>query len=76
MFEGFFNLRLNQYFLKSKIKNNSKIFTKDKYWKDNVSFKDPMAKLEILSGKKEKLNDLKNEIAFIKSKFKNKKKRK
>ena len=77
MFEGFFNLRLNQYYLKSKIKNNSKIFTKDKYWKDNVSFKDPDGKIRnLFLERKKKLNDLKNEIAFIKSKFKNKKKKK
>ena len=55
MFEGFFNLRLNQYYLKSKIKNNSKIFTKDKYWKDNVSFKDPDGKIKSIPGKKEKI---------------------
>lgn len=77
MFEGFFNLRLNQYFLKSKKKNNSKIFTKDKYWKDNVSFKDPDGKIRnLFLERKKKLKDLKNEIAFIKSKFKNKKKKK
>ena len=76
MIEGFFNLRTDQYYLRSKRKTKGKIFTKDKYWKNNSSFKDPDGKIRNLSSeRRKKLIDLKNEITFIKLKFKKKKKK-
>ena len=77
MIEGFFNLRLDQYYLKYNRKNKSTLFVKDKYWQNHASFIDPDGKIRNLSlERQKKLIDLKNEITFIKSKFKNKKKKK
>ena len=76
MIEGFFNLRLDQYYLKNNRKTKSTIFAKDKYWQNIASFKDPDGRIRNFSLEREKkLIDLKNEITFIKSKFKNKKKK-
>jgi len=76
MIERFFKLKINQYYLKKykKKKNHTKIFEEDKYWKNILNFEDPDGKIRNLSlEKQKKLKDLKNEIRFIKSKFRNKK---
>lgn len=73
MIKNFFNLKFNQYFLKGKKKFKSNIFLNNNYWKNNETFRDPDGKLRNLSlERNKKLKDLKNEISFIKSKFKKK----
>ncbi len=68
--KNFFNLKINQYFLKAKKKIKSNFFSQNRYWKNNKTFKDPDGKVRNLNlEQKKKLKDLKNEILFIKSKF-------
>jgi 2-polyprenyl-3-methyl-5-hydroxy-6-metoxy-1,4-benzoquinol methylase len=68
MKHNFFNLKFNQYYIKKNKKNN---FSKNNYWNDFENFKDPDGKLRnLLNEKIKKLDDLSNEISFIKKKFK------
>ena len=72
---NFFKLNYNNYFIQ-KFSNNKNLrnFKNNLYWKDFKNFKDPDGKLRNLSiERKKKLIDLKNEIRFIKNKFKNRK---
>ncbi|WP_440928168.1 class I SAM-dependent methyltransferase [Candidatus Pelagibacter sp.] len=72
---NFFKLNYNNYFIQ-KFSTNKKLrnFKNNLYWKDFKNFKDPDGKLRNLSiERKKKLIDLKNEISFIKNKFKNRK---
>ena len=72
---NFFKLNYNHYFIQ-KFSTDKKLrnFKNNLYWKDFKNFKDPDGKLRNLSiERKKKLIDLKNEISFIKNKFKNRK---
>lgn len=70
---NFFDLKFNEFY-KKKNKNNN--FKNNKYWNNFSNFKDPDGKIRNLSKeKKKKIQDLKNEINFIKKNIKSKKPR-
>ena len=70
---NFFELGYDKFFFKFKKKNN---FKKNKYWEGSSTFIDPDGKKRnLLKERKKKLNDLKNEISFIKKNVKKTKKR-
>ena len=70
---NFYSLKINEFYKKKKQKNNFRI---NKYWNNFANFKDPDGKQRnLLSERKKKIKDLKNEIQFIKKNIKNKKPR-
>ncbi len=75
IFSKFHKLGKNNFYIKAKKRKKVRsIFQKDKYW-DLLNHRDPDGKKRNLSNERDKkLNDLRNEINFIKYKFKNKNK--
>lgn len=70
---NFFGLKFNEFYIK---KNKTNNFKNNKYWNNFSYFKDPDGKVRNLANeKKKKIQDLKNEIYFIKKNIKNKKPR-
>ena len=70
---NFYSLKINEFYKKKKQKNNFRI---NKYWNNFANFKDPDGKQRnLLSERKKKIKDLKNEIQFINKNIKNKRPR-
>ena len=70
---NFFNLKIDEFYKQKKKKNN---FRTNKYWNNFANFKDPDGKKRnLMSERKKKIKDLKNEISFIKKNVKIKKPR-
>ncbi len=70
---NFYKLGLNQFFKKKKKINN---FKKNRYWNNFKAFRDPDGKIRnLLNEREKKINDLKDEIKFIKKNTNSKKPR-
>ena len=71
---NFLNLNYKKFYFKKKSIKSVQNFANNKYWLNFKKFKDPDGKIRNLSKEYiKKKNDLKNEISFLKKKYKNKK---